>query len=181
MSLREITKELHHEAETTKAAKALLSGKISKEDYRKYIYQLLLIYGPIEVGNRMLGNLKTLPGVERLPGLYTDYMELKDEDSIDLWLPSTLEYHTYLINLLNDPTRKHLIKAHMYCRHKGDLHGGQIIAKQVSSFSQGRFYQFADKEALKIAIRAELTDDLGDEACVAFRFAINMLKELGGE
>ena len=43
MSLREITKELHHEAETTKAAKALLSGKISKEDYRKYIYQLLLI------------------------------------------------------------------------------------------------------------------------------------------
>ena len=29
MSLREITKDLHHEAETTKFAKLLLSGKIT--------------------------------------------------------------------------------------------------------------------------------------------------------
>ena len=37
MSLREITKDLHHEAETTKFAKLLLSGKITKEDYANYL------------------------------------------------------------------------------------------------------------------------------------------------
>ena len=44
MSLREITKDLHHEAETTKFAKMLLSGKIEKADYRNYLYNLLAIY-----------------------------------------------------------------------------------------------------------------------------------------
>ena len=33
MSLKEITKDLHHEAETTKFAKLLLSGKITKEEF----------------------------------------------------------------------------------------------------------------------------------------------------
>ena len=48
MSLREITKDLHHEAETTKFAKLLLSGKIEKSHYRNYLYNLLAVYDPIE-------------------------------------------------------------------------------------------------------------------------------------
>ena len=48
MSLKEITKDLHHEAETTVFAKMLLSGKIEKQDYRNYLYNLLAIYDPIE-------------------------------------------------------------------------------------------------------------------------------------
>jgi heme oxygenase len=48
MSLREITKDLHHEAETTTFAKMLLSGKIEAEDYKNYLYNLLAIYDPIE-------------------------------------------------------------------------------------------------------------------------------------
>ena len=58
----------------------------------------------------------------------------------------------------------------------GDLFGGQIIAKKCPG--QGRFYQFKDAENLKIAIRAELTDDLGDEARVAFAWAIKLMKAL---
>ena len=33
-------------------------------------------------------------------------------------------------------------------------------------------------DALKVAIRAELTDDLGDEARVAFEYAIKMMRDL---
>jgi heme oxygenase len=61
----------------------------------------------------------------------------------------------------------------------GDLFGGQIIAKRVPG--SGRFYQFKDPEKLKEQIRAELTDDLGDEARVAFEWAIKIMKDLNNE
>ena len=35
MSLKDITSDLHHEAEKTKFAKLLLSGKIEAQDYHK--------------------------------------------------------------------------------------------------------------------------------------------------
>jgi len=58
------------------------------------------------------------------------------------------------------------------------LFGGQIIAKKVPG--SGRFYEFEDAENLKTKIRAELTDDLGDEAKVAFEWAIKLMKALNG-
>lgn len=180
MSLREITKDLHHEAETTKFAKLLLSGKIEKEDYANYLYQLLLVYPTIEIGNKMQGTLERLPGIERSHAIYQDFIEIAGKNYTNKWLPVSIEYHQYLLDLLNDPSRKHLIKAHMYCRHMGDLHGGQIIKKQVAHISSGKFYEFKNPDELKMAIRAELTDDLGNEARVAFQFAIRMMKELFG-
>jgi heme oxygenase len=65
MSLKEITKDLHHEAETTKFAKLLLSGKIEKTDYANYLYQLVLVYNIIELGNRIEGNFKNYLDIER--------------------------------------------------------------------------------------------------------------------
>lgn len=177
MSLREITKDLHHEAETTKFAKLLLSGKISREDYANYLYQLVLIYNAIEMGNRVEGTLSKLPDIERTHAIYQDFIELAGVDHNYKWLPVTLEYYNYLLNLIGDSSQRPKIKAHLYCRHMGDLHGGQIIKKQVP-FSKGRFYQFKDPDNLKTAIRAELTDDLGPEACVAFEYAIKMMREL---
>jgi heme oxygenase len=82
--------------------------------------------------------------------------------------------------MANDPERKHLIKAHLYCRHMGDLFGGQIIKKQVAHISSGKFYDFENADIMKGAIRETLTDDLGDEARVAFEFAIKMMKDLYG-
>jgi heme oxygenase len=178
MSLREITKDLHHEAETTKFAKLLLSGKISKEDYANYLYQMLLVYGPIEFGNRMVGNMDNLKGIERLPAIYRDFMELAGPDHTYVWLPESIAYHNYLVDLINDVDRRHLIKAHLYCRHMGDLNGGLIIKKQVAAISSGHFYEFDNPAELKVAIRAELTDDLGDEARVAFEWAIRMMRDL---
>lgn len=179
MSLKDITKDLHTAAEKTKFAKLLLSGNIDKEEYVNYLYQMLAIYDPIEFSAKEQGFLKNLPGIERLGKIYQDYLELRDPNKLYTLTTTTVEYHHYLINLGNDPARRYLMKAHMYVRHMGDLFGGQYIAKAVPG--EGRFYQFDDVEGLKSAIRAELTDDLGEEARVAFNWAILIMKELGGE
>jgi len=177
MSLREITKDLHHEAETTTFAKMLLSGKIEKADYKNYLYNLLAIYDPIEWYNKRLGNLDTMPDLPRLKGILADFLEL-DDGTYCYLTPATLEYQAYLHKLGNDPERKHLIKAHLYCRHMGDLFGGQIIKKQVAHVSSGKSYDFENADAEKPAIRTILTDDLGDEARVAFEYAIKMMRDL---
>jgi heme oxygenase len=177
MSLREITKDLHHEAETTKFAKMLLSGKISKADYRNYLYNLMAVYDPIEWYCVRQGFLTGMQDLPRLKAIYADFTELDECDYYYL-TPATLEYQAYLHKLGNDPERKHLVKAHLYCRHMGDLFGGQIIKKQVAHISSGKFYDFENADAMKGAIRATLTDDLGDEACVAFEFAIKMMRDL---
>ncbi len=179
MSLRDITKDLHSDAERTEFAKKLLSGSIGKEDYANYLYQMVLIYPIIEMGNSIQGNFKNLPDIERSWPIYQDFIELAGKDHNYKWLPSTIAYHNYMLKLLHDPERKHLIKAHLYCRHMGDLYGGQMIAKRVPG--QGRFYKFKDPENLKEKIRAELTDDLGDEARVAFEWAIKIMRELNNE
>ena len=179
MSLRDITKDLHADAERTEFAKKLVSGNISKEDYANYLWQMVLIYPPIEMGNQIQGNFKNLPDIERSYAIYQDFIELAGKEHNYKWLPSSVAYHNYLLELLNDPNKKHLVKAHLYCRHMGDLYGGQIIAKRVPG--QGRFYKFKDAEKLKEQIRAELTDDLGDEARVAFDWAIKIMRELNNE
>jgi heme oxygenase (biliverdin-producing, ferredoxin) len=177
MSLKEITADLHHAAEKTKFAKLLLSGKIEKQDYRNYLYNLMAVYDPIEWYCGRQGMLKNMPDLPRLKSIYADFLEIDDGGYCYL-TPATLEYQSYLHKLGNDPERKSQIKAHLYCRHMGDLFGGQIIKKQVAHISSGKFYEFENADAMKMAIRSELTDDLGDEARVAFEFAIKMMKDL---
>ena len=64
MSLREITKDLHTEAEKTEFAKLLLFGNISKEKYTDYLYQMIAVYGPVEFGCKIQGIFETLQGVQ---------------------------------------------------------------------------------------------------------------------
>jgi heme oxygenase (biliverdin-producing, ferredoxin) len=176
MSLKEITKDLHTEAERTEFARKLIKGDLTKEQYANYLYQMVLVYNGIEVAANSQGMLKNLPDIERCYKIYQDFIELAGKDHSYKWLPETVDYYKYLLELNMDPEKKHLIKAHMYCRHMGDLFGGQIIKGRVPG--QGKFYQFKDPENLKTAIRAELTDDLGEEARVAFEWAIKLMKAL---
>lgn len=180
MSLKELTWDLHKEAETSTFVKKIFKGEATKEEYATYLYNLLAIYDPIEFSASRQGMFRNLPGIERLRKLYADFIELDSGEQYQL-VPSVIEYHDYLVKLANDPYRRHLIKAHLYVRHMGDLNGGQVFKRIVSSYSKGTFYDFDNVEELKIKIREELTDDLGPEARVAFIYAIRMMKELGGE
>ena len=78
MSLKEITKDLHHEAETTVFAKMLLSGKIEKQDYRNYLYNLLAIYDPIEWYSKRQGFFANMHDLPRLKAIHTDFIELDE-------------------------------------------------------------------------------------------------------
>jgi heme oxygenase len=176
MSLKEITHDLHRDAERTIFAKKLLSGSISKEEYAKYLWQMFSVYEAIEFTAKTQGMLENLPGIERTQKILDDCLELVGHDHALHWLPETIQYRKYLFDLNQIPERRHLIRAHLYVRHMGDLFGGQMIAKRVPG--QGKFYQFDDADALKTAIRAELTDDLGDEAKVAFQWAIKIMTAL---
>lgn len=177
MSLKEITQDLHHEAETTKFAKLLLSGKIEAADYKNYLYNLLAVYDPIEWYAGRQGFFDKMTGLPRLRAIHEDFKELDDGSYLYL-TASTLDYVRYLHDIGNDPERKQLIKAHLYCRHMGDLNGGLIIKKQVAHISKGKFYDFDDAKSLKEQIRSELTDDLGNEARIAFGYAIRMMRDL---
>ena len=178
MSLREITKDLHTEAERTIFAKKLIGGTLTREEYANYLWQMVLVYNGIETAANSQGMFATLPDIARTHKIYQDCIELVGPHHQLKWLPSVIEYYQYLLELNCNPEKRHLVKAHLYCRHMGDLFGGQIISKRVPG--SGKFYQFKDVEQLKQAIRTELTDDLGDEARTAFEWAIRIMNELSG-
>lgn len=176
MSLKEYTKDLHLRAERTTFAKKLIKGNLTTEEYADYLWQMLLIYNGIETAANSQGLLFHLPDIERTNKIYQDCIELVGPNHQLKWKPTTIEYYKYLLDLNNDSQRRHLIRAHLYCRHMGDLYGGQLLKNKVPG--KGRFYEFKDPEGLKTAIRAELTDDLGPEARVAFEWSIKIMESL---
>lgn len=174
------TWDLHKEAERSDFAKRILRGEATKEEYTRYLYNLLAIYDPIEFSARRQGFFSNLPGIERIKPLYEDFLELDTGEQYQL-VPSIVEYHDYLIKLANDPLRRHLIKAHVYVRHTGDLNGGQVLKRRVAHMSSGRMYDFENLDMLKENIKEMVTEDLGPEARLGFIYAIRMMRELGGE
>ena len=177
MSLKELTKQAHSDAERTEFAKLLMSGDISKKQYAMYLLQMLEIYIPLENFAALGGYFKELPGLSRVPGILADFRELGYKPKKDLpVLKSTGEYRDYLIELgSNEETRSRIV-AHLSTRHMGDLYGGQMITMKVPG--AGEFYNFENRETLIKNIRELLTDDLGDEANVAFQHAINIMRDL---
>lgn len=176
MSLKELTKQAHSDAERSEFAKLLMSGKINEKQYAMYLCQMLEVYIVLEYLSAKEGFLKDLPGLSRAPGIKSDLDELGFSGKDFTALESTTNYIKYLHELAEDEERKHLILAHLYVRHMGDLYGGQMIAKRIPG--SGKFYDFKNKDLLIGRIREKLTDDLGDEANVAFEHAINIMREL---
>jgi len=176
MSLKELTKQAHSDAERSEFAKLLMSGNINEKQYATYLYQMLEVYIVLEHLAAKEGFLKDLPGLSRVTGIKADLQELGYRAMSMTAFDSTRNYIKYLLELVEDQERKHLILAHLYVRHMGDLYGGQMIAKRVPG--SGKFYDFQNKDLLITRIREKLTDDLSDEANVAFEHAINIMREL---
>jgi heme oxygenase len=175
MSLKELTAQKHRDAERTAFAQLLLSGNMTKEQYAVYLMNMLHIYWCLEYHARSKGLWKGLDGLERSEKIHEDLVELNGENHpIDKFAQATLDYHKYLDDL--GSTNPEKLLAHVYVRHMGDLYGGQMIARKVPG--SGKFYQFDNPEQLKTNLRALLSDDLADEANVAFDYAISIMKGL---
>lgn len=175
MSLRELTALKHRDAERTAFAQLLLSGNITSEQYGIYLLNMLHIYHALEYHAHVAGLLKTLTGLDRSFNIAQDLAELVgDNRPLDKVTKTAHEYFAYLGELAQKEPNKLL--AHVYVRHMGDLYGGQMIAKKVPG--SGKFYEFEKPEELKASLRELLTDDLGEEANVAFDYAIGIMRDL---
>ena len=172
MSLKDLTSAKHAEAESTPFMKAVFAKTLPFDLWVDWTYQKWLFYGAIEGAagaNRLLGDL---PDLRRAFYLFMDYNEMNTENKKHEFRPIVVDYYKYLISIANDPGK---IMAHLYTWHMGDMFGGQMIKKIVPGAH--RNLEFTDTRTLITNIRAKLDDSMGDEANVAFDWAIRMMRD----
>lgn len=174
MSLRELTKEAHTNAEKSEFVKILFSGHIDPKLYANYLKNQHPMYEILEVCAMPHQLLTGLPDIRRAPAILADFQELWGDDPNEpVILPVVKRYMDHIMSIKNDPKK---LMAHLYVRHMGDLAGGQMIAKRVPG--AGKYYKFEDADALKVAIRERISDDMADEAIVCFQFAREFFDEM---
>jgi heme oxygenase len=152
--------------------KAVFAKTLPFDLWVDWTYQKWLFYGAIEGAagaNRLLGDL---PDLRRAFYLFMDYNEMNTERKKHEFRPIAIDYYKYLISIANDPNK---IMAHLYTWHMGDMFGGQMIKKIVPGAH--RNLEFEDAKTLITNIRAKLDDSMGDEANVAFDWAIRMMRD----
>lgn len=174
MSLKELTHEAHSNAERQEFVKILFSGTIDPQLYAVYLKNQHPQYEILEVCAMAKGLLNGLPDIRRAPSIIADFDELWGENKDDpTILPVVKKYIDYIISIKDNSDK---LMAHLYVRHMGDLAGGQMIAKRVPG--SGKYYQFAEPDALKAAIRERINDSMAEEAKVCFEFATEFFKEM---
>jgi heme oxygenase len=172
MSLKELTLDKHAEAESTPFMKAVFAKTLPRDVWTDWTYQKWLFYGAIEGAagaNRLLGDL---PDLRRTFYLAMDYQEMNGRNPRHEFRPIVVDYYNYILSISNDPNK---IMAHLYTWHMGDMFGGQMIKKIVDA--PHRNLEFEDVRTLMTNIRAKLDDSMGDEANVAFDWAIRMMRD----
>ena len=176
MSLKDLTKDKHTAAESTRFMKAVFAKTLPHELWVDFTLQKSLFYGTIESAAQRVGLLNNIPNdILRVNKIRKDYFEMLSlGDNVSLQMPKTaIDYHNYIISLERENNPKRIL-AHLYTWHMGDLFGGQMIKQIVDAPHNG--LEFEDRPALITAMRAVLTDDLADEANIAFDWAIKILE-----
>ena len=174
-SLKELTWKHHQKAEEQPFAQLLISGDIEPKTYLTYLFNQFLCYATLEEAIMLP---KELHGVFRKDFIFEDMQELQadfDLDPCDTLLETTKDYILYMQELRNNEDN-HKLLAHLYVRHFGDLHGGQIIAQKVPG--TGRMYKFQDRKKLVDGIRELLDDNMAEEAQLCFDYATRAFEEL---
>lgn len=184
MSLKELTIEHHRSAERSGFAKTLLSGSINPRLYYQYLLNQFYIYHTLEEAIsevKYKGEIafpKSLYPIFRSKLISKDVMELREMYEFPADLPlevSTIKYINYIEELALYGDYRALL-AHVYVRHFGDLHGGQIIKKRIPG--DGAMYEFDNPEELKSSLRMLLDDELAPEANKCFEYATALFEEL---
>lgn len=171
MSLKELTKDKHAEAEATPFMRAVFDKKMPTEVWADFTYNKMIFYGAIEAKARAEGIMEDLYRIDRAYFLYEDYRAMNLLATVK---PAVAEYRQYILDL--EPG---LVLAHLYTWHMGDLHGGQMIKKMIDA--PHRSLEFEDRTGLINVMRAKLDDSLSDETNRAFDWAIRIMNEYNDE
>jgi len=174
MSLKELTKENHTNAERQQFVKVMFRGDIKPELYAQYLYNQFPMYELLELLANRHGLFLDLGDLPRRNAILQDFQELwPDQNTRPQTCAVVQKYLDHLMSIQDDP---HKLMAHIYVRHMGDLSGGQMIAKKVPG--SHRFYKFKDPDSLKEKIRKKVDDSMADEAKLCFDFATQLFKEM---
>jgi len=173
--LKDLTWEVHQRAERTDFARNLLKG-LKPVDYHRYLVNQYEIYSALESAAESL--VSEFPDIARAEQIKLDIEELEVTYRLGvdptMICPVVERYREHVSKL----DRKGLL-AHLYVRHFGDMYGGQMIKKRNPG--SGKMYEFEEVETLKQTVRAQLSDDIAEEANRCFEFAIELFKELSNE
>ena len=174
-NLKELTRAHHDNAERTEFADLLLSGEISPKLYQEYLHAQLQNYRALEGAVSVPMELEP---IFRSTAIEEDLQEIEalyDLEEIEDDLQSTREYVKHIHTLSEDGNNDGLI-AHLYVRHFGDAHGGQIIKRNVPG--SGLMYEFEDRKELITLTRTLLHDGMEAEAKNCFEYAERLFHEL---
>jgi heme oxygenase len=170
--LKELTWEIHQQAERTAFARKLLKG-LEPVEYYRYLVNQHEIYCALESAAEEI--VSELPHIARANSIKADIEELEITYQLGfdptLICPVVERYKQHVLTL----DREGLL-AHLYVRHFGDMYGGQMIKKRNPG--SGKMYEFEDVENLKAAVRTQLSDNMAAEANRCFEFAVELFKEL---
>lgn len=172
MSLKELTADKHAEAENTAFMRAVFDNKMTAEVWQDFTYQKTLFYNAIESCLSETGLISKFPDLKRTFKLLDDYKTMTGGVINHSYRPSALAYYQYIMSLYPNNDR---IMAHLYTWHMGDLHGGQMIKRVIDAPHSS--LDFENRADLIRAFREHLTDDMAEEAKVAFDWAIKLMRE----
>jgi heme oxygenase len=173
-TLKELTADVHAEAESQPFIKSIFAGNVNKEKYADYVYQLFHVYGLMEILASKHAIFDGIEDLKRAKLAQQDWAELCEDLATTVFKirPSTLTYLQYLDSIQDDSKK---LLAHVYVRHMGDMFGGQQLAKLTPG--SGHMYKFEDIPTLIKTVRSKLDVSLADEAIIAFKHNIEMVKE----
>ena len=174
MSLKELTSDLHSEAERKTVAQLLDSGEISRCIYTCYLYNQYYAYDVLE----QHVDIPIIEDIKRASHIQKDYTWHLGEDTSQCvkLMPSTIEYMK-LVNSFEKNSKQ--VLAHVYVRHLGDMFGGSMIAKNIPG--PNYYYKFENRGQLIKDLREMLDDSMAEDARVCFRYAIRLFEDLENE
>ncbi len=190
MSLASLTQVAHQNAERQEFARKMMSGNMSTEEYKTYLWNMWLMYDVLEDVALSMGCFGPqdlsmpdddlpLDGLIQADDIMADFVELGgDPENPPTEVDAVHEYRSHIVTQCqHDPDK---LFAHIYVRHMGDLSGGQMIRSKVPG--SGKMYAFEEMthsvEEMKEMIRRRTHDGMADEANKAFEFAVKVFEQL---
>lgn len=174
-NLKELTRLHHENAERSEFANLLIGGDISPKLYQEYLHAQLACYEALETAIEVPADLEP---IFRADAIYEDLEELEriyDLPELVDNLQSVAEYVAHIHNLAEQGDNDTLM-AHLYVRHFGDAHGGQMIKKKVPG--SGKMYEFENRKELIQQVRELLHDGMAEEAKICFEYSERLFIEL---
>lgn len=192
MSLQSATSAAHQNTERTEFAREMMSGNMSEEKYKTFLWNIYLTYDLLEDVAASMGAFGPmdpsmpeddlpLDGLKQADDILADFKELGgDVDNPPATVQATEDYRNHIIKDIQHDKQK--LITHIYVNHMRDLTDGPSLMKKIPG--SGKMYQFADMghsiEEMKNLLERRVSESDSIEANIAYGFRTKQFEELNG-